>query len=170
MKRKLIATAVAVLILGSLAYMGFGIIHRLKKKEFVKGAISSISFEKVEFLGDNSLNKNRAILILFHPDCDFCQTDAEMIRKEIVLFREEQLLFVSYDNKNAISNFSQVYNLDNYPNVHFAYMDIETMLERYGNVRFPTFLAYNEYGELVKKWVGLTKPQEILKAYSEAKR
>lgn len=49
--------------------------------------------------------------------------------------------------------------------MHFAYMDIEPMLERYGNLKFPTFLAYDQNGRMLKKFIGLTKPKEILKAY-----
>ncbi|PIQ50379.1 MAG: hypothetical protein COW03_00120 [Cytophagales bacterium CG12_big_fil_rev_8_21_14_0_65_40_12] len=109
------------------------------------------------------------IVALFHPSCDYCQKDAQEIFEARSSFKDFEVLWISYDEKSAISQFSKTYGLDSLENVHFAYMDIEVMLERYGNVKFPTFLAYDKNGTLLQKFVGVTKPEELLSVYASEK-
>ena len=67
--------------------------------------------------------------------------------------------------KTQFKNSPKPTGLDALPNMHFDYMDIESMPERYGNVKLPTFLAYDKDGRLLKKIVGFMKPEEILTVY-----
>ena len=102
-----------------------------------------------------------------HPACDFCQTAAQLVKEQIDQFKNIDLIWLSYDNKDSIAQFSKTYGLDSVDNVHFAYMDIEVMLERYGNVKFPTFLVYDKNGTLLQKFVGVTKPEVLLSVYDQ---
>lgn len=166
MRRKLIRIGILILFIlisVSLIYKISKILAENKKLGFLHQNITLVS---IDFLKNyNSVGRNETILTLFHPSCDFCQAEAEQYRKSHAELKDFEVLWVSYDEKDSIQKFAKTYGLDTLLNMHFAYMDIEAMLERYGNVKFPTFLAYDKQGQLLKKFVGLTKPEEILKVY-----
>ena len=148
--------------------LGIGIASSVQKKITREEAQAQLSLQNIESInGELFIDPTEVIKVLFHPTCDFCQQDATEILKSIHLFEGIQLLWVSYDHKDSIVQFSQTFGLDTLQNIHFAYMDIEVMLERYGNVRFPTFLAYDKKGQLLKKFVGATLPEEIASVYEE---
>ncbi|MGW8122729.1 TlpA family protein disulfide reductase [Roseivirga echinicomitans] len=155
---------VVVLVAGILIV---GLAHKLKERDILERNQQAINLNGVEYLGTTLPEKGDIILVLFHPSCDFCQTDAQFVKEQIDQFKNIDLIWVSYDNKDSIAQFSKTYELDNLENVHFAYMDIEVMLERYGNVKFPTFLAYDKNGALLQKFVGVTKPEELLSVYDQ---
>ena len=159
-----ISLALAFSIIG--VYLGNKIAGKLKEKRNKELNYSSLSIKEIDIITTNqALKQKKSIFALFHPSCDFCQADAEQFLDAKNLLKDLEVLWVSYDNKDSIRKFSIDYGLDTLPNMHFAYMDIEAMLERYGNVKFPTFLAYDNEGQLIEKFVGLTKPEEILKVY-----
>lgn len=145
--------------------VGFNITREMNNRKRQSIQQREIHSDNFDFLRSTpALNKN-TILTLFHPSCDFCQADAEQFLKARKRLTNLNVLWVSYDEKDSIQKFSKTYGLDSLSNMYFAHMDIDVMLERYGNVKFPTFLAYNKQGQLVEKFIGLTKPEKILAAY-----
>lgn len=168
MNRKYIL--VSFVILASLVgvVIGYKISKELGAKKEITLMQQKLSINGLEYLTNNHIDGNKQTIIsLFHPSCEFCQAEAEQFRDVGTGLKRFELIWVSYDEKDSIQKFSKTYGLDTLPSMHFAYMDIEVMLERYGNVKFPTFLVYDEEGLLVKKRVGMTQPQEILEAYNE---
>jgi len=169
MQRNQIRRVVILVFLVVGVTVGYNISKKIEEKNELEVTLQSMSFEGIEFLDDaHTLENNQIIFTFFHPSCDFCQADAEEFKKSHTDLKDFEVLWVSYDEKDSIQKFSKTYGLDTLPNMHFAYMNIEAMLERYGNVKFPTFLAYDNNGQLIKKFVGLTKPEEILQAYKDA--
>ena len=161
----LVSTFVLIVVI-----ISYKLSQKLEEKEKLEAIIQNLMLQKMEMVGESGLQKSSSKLIaLFHPSCDFCQAEATQFRKFYQELSSIDALWISYDIKDSIENFSKTFGLDTLPNMHFAYMDIEAMLERYGNVKFPTFLAYDEDGRLIKKFVGLTKPEEILSAYQTSK-
>ncbi|MFY0591393.1 TlpA family protein disulfide reductase [Roseivirga sp.] len=150
--------------------MGYKVYKELARKEKTELKQQVLSLKNIEYLKeDTKISGKPFLLSLFHPSCDFCQEDAKLLYEKRVLLKNLDIIWISYDDKDSIQKFSHSHGLDTIPNIRFAYMDIEAMLEQYGNVKFPTFLAYDKSGELIKKWVGLTQPQEILDAYNQEK-
>jgi thiol-disulfide isomerase/thioredoxin len=143
----------------------------LKKSRNYEPLDAQLDRENLSFL--RSLQPDRiginTIVALFHPSCDFCQAEAKMVEEQIEQLENIDLIWVSYDDKESIAQFSKTYGLDSFENVHFAYMDIEVMLERYGNVKFPTFLAYDQNGVLLQKFVGVTKPEKYFRRSKQIK-
>lgn len=146
--------------------LGHGVSKELEKRNKLESGQKNISKDNIVFFDNRNIKDTvGTVFSLFHPACDFCQADAEQFFSAKNQLSNLNVFWVSYDVKDSIQKFSKTYGLDTISNMHFAYMDIEAMLERYGNVKFPTFLAYNEQGQLLKKFVGLTKPEEIIKLY-----
>ena len=156
----------AILIIALIGICSTSIFFLVRKTLRSDNSQPNLDLTNLEFVeSSTAIKKGKSILLFFHPSCDFCQRDAEQFRKSYMELKDLEVLWVSYDDQDSIRKFSQDYGLDTIPNMHFAYMDIEAMIARYGNVKFPTFLAYDEKGQLLRKFVGLTKPEEILKAY-----
>lgn len=168
MDKKVISKLIIGVVVFVASILVVGLASKLKEKDSLESKQQAISLIGVEYLGSALPEKEDIILILFHPSCDFCQTDAQLVKKQIDQFKNINLIWVSYDDKDSIAQFSKSYELDNLENVHFAYMDVEVMLDRYGNVKFPTFLAYKN-GALLQKFVGVTKPEELLSVYVSKK-
>ena len=137
----------------------------LAENKTLQTAQVDIELKGLYFLTSSPSLIKKTILYLFYPYCNFCQAHAKQFRRFHTRLKDFVVLWASYDVKDSINKFSKIYRLDTLPNMHFAYMDIEAIMERYGNVKFPTFLAYDEQGHLLKKFVGLTKPEKILKVY-----
>lgn len=166
MSKKVISKLIIGVVVIVTSILVVGLISKLKQKDILEKKQQAINLNGVEYLGASLPEKEDAIIALFHPSCDFCQADAKLVKEQIELFENIDLIWVSYDDKDSIAQFSKTYELDSHENVHFAYMDIEVMLERYGNVKFPTFLAYKN-GTLLQKFVGVTKPETLLAVYDQ---
>jgi thiol-disulfide isomerase/thioredoxin len=164
MIKKIVSKLIVGVVVLIMSVLVVGLISKLKQKDNLEKKQQAINLNGVEHLGTTLPGKGEIILVLFHPSCDFCQTDAQLVKKQIQLFKNIDLIWVSYDDKDSIAQFSKTYGLDSLENIHFAYMDIEVMLEKYGNVKFPTFLAYKN-GALLQKFVGVTKPEVLLSVY-----
>jgi thiol-disulfide isomerase/thioredoxin len=167
MRKKVILKLIIGVVVFVASILVVGLASKLKEKDSLENNQQVINLNGLEYLGTSLPEKDEAIIALFHPSCDFCQTDAQLVKEQIEQFENIDLIWVSYDVKDAIVQFSKSYELDNLENVHFAYMDIEVMLERYGNVKFPTFLAYDKNGTLLQKFVGVTKPEVLLSVYDQ---
>jgi thiol-disulfide isomerase/thioredoxin len=169
MTKKVISKLILGVVVIVTSILVVGLISKLKQKDSLEKKQQAINLNGLEYLGTSLPAKKEIILALFHPSCDFCQTDAQLVKEQIERFENIDLIWVSYDEKDSITQFSKTYGLDSLENVHFASMDIEVMLESYGNVKFPTFLAYDENGVLLQKFVGVTKPEELLSVYGSEK-
>jgi peroxiredoxin len=106
--------------------------------------------------------KGRTVLILFQPDCDHCQREAEAIRKNLEAFQQYQLLFISSSPINEITAFAETYKLNNHPQITFGYTTLENVLNNFGPIPAPSVYVYNENGKLVKSFNGETDIDRIL--------
>ena len=144
--------------------------QKLEKNKKLEKYYVEFSLLGVEYLEDKRMAKNTPIILsLFHPSCHFCKVDAEQFHKKHASLKNFEVLWLSYDEKDSIQKFAKVHGLDTFSNVHFAHIDIETMIEHYGNVKFPTFLTYDAKEKLIAKFVGLTKLEVILTSYNESR-
>jgi peroxiredoxin len=107
--------------------------------------------------------KGKTMLILFQPDCDHCQREAEEIRKHLTEFREYELYFISADEMAAIEEFGKTYDLLGHSNVKFAATTVESVLGNFGPISAPSVYIYRDQ-TLVKKFNGEVGIDSILQA------
>lgn len=106
---------------------------------------------------------HKMVLVLFQPDCDHCQREAKEIHDHLGAFKDYQVYFISSHPMQVINQFSKDYQLDNKPNVHFAFTTVDNVLNNFGPISAPSLYIYSEQGKLVKKFNGETDIQEIIK-------
>jgi peroxiredoxin len=102
-------------------------------------------------------------LILFFPDCDHCQREAEQIQKNISGFKDYTLYFISSANFEEINHFATTYQLHNYKNVVFARTESQNVLDAFGPIETPTIYLYNKDGKLIETFAGEIAVEVILK-------
>lgn len=105
----------------------------------------------------------KVMLILFQPDCDHCQREAQEIRQHLNEFTEYELYFISADQMQAIEEFGKTYDLLGHPNVSFAATTVESVLGNFGPISAPSVYIYVDQ-KLVKKFNGEVGIDLILQA------
>lgn len=103
------------------------------------------------------------VLILFQPDCDHCQQEAEQIRERLSVFKGYEVYFISSHPLEVIKEFAAKYGLADKPNVYFASTSVEGILENFGAIPAPSVYIYNKEGELKESFNGQTDLDVIVK-------
>ncbi|HEY0651618.1 MAG TPA: redoxin domain-containing protein [Chryseosolibacter sp.] len=105
--------------------------------------------------------KGKNILILFQPDCDHCQHEAEDIEKQLADFKDYKLYFVSAAPMPEIEKFAMTYRLKDKENVVFGNTAAENVLNHFGPIPAPSIYIYNDQ-TLKKSFEGQTDVNEIV--------
>jgi len=110
-----------------------------------------------------SLPKKKAVvLMLFSPDCEHCQHEAEQIAANKELLKDVQIVMVTGSPIYRIQEFGQRYGLSSMPNVVIA-KDPQFFLFSFYGIRYLPFMAlYDKKGNLVTAKDGAMKPQDIV--------
>jgi peroxiredoxin len=106
----------------------------------------------------------KSVLILFQPDCDHCQHEAEDIERRISGFEGYQLYFVSSYPMEIIEKFAADYKLNLHPNVHFAQASVTEILNNVKPTSAPSIYVYSKGGKLKKSFSGQTDVEQIISA------
>ncbi|HWA32590.1 MAG TPA: redoxin domain-containing protein [Cyclobacteriaceae bacterium] len=101
------------------------------------------------------------MLILFTPDCDHCQREAKDISNHFKIFEDYTLYFVAAQTSDVLKEFAIKYNLTDKSNVVFAQGPIVPVMKLLRPTSMPTILIYNADGELVKRFDGETRVEDI---------
>jgi peroxiredoxin len=107
--------------------------------------------------------KGKTMLILFQPDCDHCQREAQEIRKHLDQFDEYSLYFISAGEMPAIEQFGRTYDLLGHSNIKFAATTAENVLSNFGPIAAPSIYIYVDQ-KLVRKFNGEVGIDLILQA------
>lgn len=145
------------------------IVKKIKHKNVIAEQIRNIpEFSFINTLTQNvysndSIDSEKTCLIIyFNSECDHCQYEAEQISTHIDKFENYQILMISYEPKESILAFREVYQLKNQiitflQDPKFQFDDI------FGNSPIPTSFIYNKNKELVKQFKGEVKIEALLK-------
>lgn len=112
----------------------------------------------------NKLVGKKQILVLFQPDCDHCQNEVKEIKKNVSAFRSYQVYFISAASSADVKKFSNDYNLSTEENFHFATVDVQSILDTYGQILAPSIYIYSDKGKLVSHFNGETNIETVLKS------
>lgn len=127
-----------------------------EKKLAAQNDIPNLSLTTIE--GENiTIKENfrgKTILVLFQPDCDDCQREAQQIRENIAVFQDYDLYFVSSANTGQIAAFAEHYQLNDKENIVFAQTTVQDVIQNLGQVPAPSIYIYSEEGVLVKSFHG----------------
>lgn len=105
------------------------------------------------------------VLILFFTDCDHCQREAQEIEKNLDLFREKNILFISAEEPQVIQKFAVDYKLSSQPNVRFGRAESADVYMNFGSIPTPAIYVYSADKRLIKSFKGETPVAEVAGAF-----
>ena len=169
---KTIKISVVVLFFTLLAFLAYKIYAKIDKKQQIAENIRQIPAFYFYTLQDSvftnaDLQQGKATLIInFHPDCEHCQYEAEIIGKRLNDFANYQLVWVSYADTQQIKTFAQTYRLSGYKNITFLHDKNMVFSDIFGKSGVPTSFIYDKNGKLRKQFKGEVKVEALLKYLS----
>ena len=161
-------TTVVVIGLGLLCFLGYQVYTKMQYKEEVETALKTMpdfSFETLEgktFTQNNLETDQPTVLIYFNSGCDYCQHEAQSIEQHIESFKDVQLVFVSYETKETIQQFSKTYKLNNYDNIILLCDTRDDFATRFDATSIPYLLIYDKDKKLIAKHKGQLKAEKII--------
>lgn len=102
-------------------------------------------------------------LILFQPDCDHCQREAEDIRRNIAGFKDFELYFISSAPIEEVIQFARQYDLENRKSVHLGTTTVPDILRNFGPIDAPSIYLYGKNGRLIQSFNGEVAIEVVLK-------
>ncbi|MCF6278920.1 MAG: thioredoxin family protein [Flavobacteriaceae bacterium] len=109
----------------------------------------------------NSLDTVRTKLFFyFNSECDHCQKQGKWLSKEIDVFKDLEMIFISYEQKDAIREYRDKYSFTQ-ENITFVEDYRLTFSNLFGAETFPSILIYSKKGKLIKSFKEETKVSEI---------
>ncbi|WP_435356640.1 peroxiredoxin family protein [Emticicia sp. SJ17W-69] len=167
--RKYLKILIAIILLGGICILSFGIMKSIQKKKEVFEKIKNLpifSFQTLDnkiFSKKDVLEDKNILLIAFNPDCDFCQAEAEHIKNDLSILKPFQILMVSPAKADSIKKFALKYGLADQENIQFLIDTHNELLKNFGISSFPTSFVYSSEQVLLKNYKGVVKPQVLLK-------
>lgn len=167
--KRFLKVIILILIIGLLGFMSYKVIAKINHKKEVAEHIRTIppfSYSTINgkmFTHEDLKDNTPTLFLYFNSECEHCQSEATQIQENISKFKEYQLVFVSFEEKNKITAFAKKYKLNGYDNITFL-LDKQVSFSTTFDVNsLPTMILYNKNKELIKKIKGQTKVETILK-------
>ena len=167
--KKYLKILIPILFIGAFCYFGYHIYSKIQHKKKVAENIKTIpTFEYQNINGKIFTNKDLkknipTLFIYYNSECDFCNEEAQMIKKNIAKFTNFQLCFISFEEHNQIKSFATKYQLNIYDNVHFLCDNKITFASTFDVKSMPCLVLYNKDQKLIEKIKGQVKTETILK-------
>jgi cytochrome oxidase Cu insertion factor (SCO1/SenC/PrrC family) len=111
---------------------------------------------------DMATINEKAVLVLFQPDCDDCQNESKSIQQRIADFKDYKLYFISSYPLEIIQKFAVDYQLAGLQNVYFGMTTVQDVLNNYGPIHAPSIYVYTKDGKLLKSFSGTTDVEKII--------
>jgi len=167
--KKQLKLIIALIIVSIIGFLGYSIYGKLNHKKEVAERIKTVpafSFKTLD--GNLFTNKNLdetkpKLFIYFNSDCEFCQSEAESIHKQLDNLKSVQLIFVSYEASDKIKAFAIHYQLSNIENNIFLEDSKSDFAKLFEAKSIPFMLLYSKENQLIQKFNGVTKVENILK-------
>lgn len=167
--RNYLKILIALVFLSGICILSFGIINRIERKKEISEMtkqMPAFSFKTTDnqaFKNKDILSNKNILLVAFNPDCDFCQAEAEHIKKSLSVLNSFQILMISPAKADSIKKFASKYGLTNQSNIEFLIDTRNELLTNFGVSSFPTSFVYSSKQVLLKTYKGAIKPETLLK-------
>jgi thioredoxin-related protein len=119
------------------------------------------TLDSQRFTKESFDTKRTKLILYFNSECEHCEKQAKWLSKDIELLSDLEMVFVSFEEMNAIKKFRDLYNF-NQKNVKFLQDARLTFSNIFEVESFPSILIYNKKGRLIHKFEGETKVEKLL--------
>jgi thioredoxin-related protein len=112
---------------------------------------------------NDSIPKNKPVmLMLFSPDCDHCQHEAEQIAANKDSFTNTHIILVSTFPIHRLKEFAEKYRLTSMNNVVMTKDPFYLLISFYAVRNLPYLALYNKKGALIETFAGSVGIEKII--------
>jgi thiol-disulfide isomerase/thioredoxin len=104
-----------------------------------------------------------SVLVLFQPDCDHCQREAEQIAAFSKSFERYSVYFISSAPVADVVEFGKKYNLTGKSNFFFAETSVDDVLNSFGPIETPSLYIYSDDRKLIQSFNGEVAMEVVVK-------
>jgi thioredoxin-related protein len=119
------------------------------------------TLENKRFTKENLDNTRTKLFYYFNSECEHCEKQGSWLSKDIDLFDNLEVIFISFEEMDAIESYKNKFNFER-DNITFLQDTRLTFSDKFGVSEFPSIVLYTKNGKLIKKFEGETKVNEIV--------
>src|ERR1051326_1943812 len=122
-KKKLLKTIVILLVLLSVCFFSYQIVHKAAIKKETSEKIKSLpdfkffTLDEKNFTNADVPANMPALIVYFSPDCDHCQSEAQDLREHMSWFKNIEVLMVTDKSRQEVAAFAEQYKLKEFSQV-----------------------------------------------------
>lgn len=167
--KKYLRVIILIIFVSVFSVLVYQITKKIDHKNKVTLTIKTIpifSYQDINgnvFTRENLKLETATIFIYFNTNCEFCNEEAQIIKRNIATLSKVQLIFVSFEESPLITKFAKRNRLLNYKNIHFLHDSKVSFATTFDVHSLPCIVLYDEKNILIEKITGLTSIKTIIK-------
>lgn len=116
-------------------------------------------------------NQKPLVLIYFAPDCEHCQVLIKQLLNKINVFKNAEIVLVTFESIESVAQFKKDYKLDKYPNIIVGVEEPAFFFRTYYDLQHTPFTAlFNKSKKLVISYKDLTPIDDLIKNLKSLER
>ena len=120
--------------------------------------------DSTTFVKADLKKRKPTLIILFSPDCEHCKQETALLKTDIALLKNVQIVMVSFLNFDLIKKFYENFNLADYPSISVGH-DSKFFLGTFYKLHtYPSMFLYNKKGKFVQHFEGNVEVKKIAEA------
>lgn len=167
--KKSLKTILTLTFISLLAFLSYQILSKITHKKEVAENIKTIpkfSYKNINggiFTNQDLKENTPTLFVYFSSECEYCNTEAKMIKEDVDKFKNTQLIFISFEKPELIKTFATKHQLYNYDNILFLYDNKVSFATTFDVKSLPCLVLYDKNRKLIEKIKGQTKTEILLK-------
>ncbi len=125
--------------------------------------------DSTKYTNESLPKKKEVLLVLFSPDCDHCQREAEQIVANKEAFKKIHIIMASTYPLYRIREFAAKYGLADMENVVMAKDPYYLLLSFYAIRNYPYLALYDKKRKLIRTFEGSAGAEKLLEAFEGAR-
>ena len=125
--------------------------------------------DSTKYTKENLPRKKQVLLMLYSPDCDHCQHEAEQIVARKEELRDTHIIMATTFPIARMNEFAEKYGLNKMENVVMAKDPYYVLLSFYAIRNFPYLALYDKKGSLIQTFEGSVGIDKVLQTFRSAR-
>jgi thiol-disulfide isomerase/thioredoxin len=125
--------------------------------------------DSTKYTNDDLPKKKQVLLMLFSPDCDHCQHEAEQIAANKEALSNTHIVMATTYPLFRLKAFAEKYGLADMPNVVMTKDPYYLLISFYSLRSLPYLSLYDKKRKLIRTYEGSVSIDKVLQAFEEAR-
>lgn len=125
--------------------------------------------DSTKYTNENLPSKKQLLLMLFSPDCDHCQHEAEQIVANREALKDTHIIMTSSYPLARIREFGERYHLTEMNNVVLTKDPYYVLLSFYAVKSLPYLALYDKNRKLIRTYQGSVGIEQLLQSFKDAR-